>query len=256
MLRNTRSVAFGQIECLKSREIVKYYYYMNYSYICVIIKHMSKLTRQISKLDNKVVRPSMLDYVNPSAELKRLELSGAVLRLAHGYYSIVPENWREPNTKWIPTLEAAALGVAITDYGMKSVALIGPSSVRVQNRYPRPFGVAVVAIPKQRPPLKTKVGTVYFVKRDVAKLDLVSIKTGLCSGYATSLEETFIDLLRTHPDWQIGDSARQEMIHTLYGIVDMDKVIGLAKKHRGINALLNVTQYSSNYFGALEPIAV
>ena len=217
---------------------------------------MNKVTRQISRFDNKVVRPSMLDYVNPSAELKRLELSGAVSRLAHGHYAIVPENWREPKTKWIPTLEATALGISIADYGRKEVALIGPSSVRIQNIYPRPFGVAVVAIPKQRPPLKTKVGTIYFVKRDVSKFDLVSVRTELCTGYATSLEETFIDLLRTQPDWQVGEAARKEMVHNLYGLVDMGKVVELAKQHRGIHALLNVTQYSSNYLGDLEPIAV
>lgn len=210
--------------------------------------NMSKLTHAISRLDNQVVRPQLLDYINPSAELKRLEAQGAVYHIAHGNYALIPEKSRKRNSKWLPTLESAALGIAIAAYGRKNAALIGPSALRALELYPRPLGVAFVAVPTQRPEIETKIGTIHFIKRDVTQLDLVLIKTELCTGYATTFEETLIDLARPKPDWRISSSTRKEMIGTLTNLVkDYDKLVDLAVKHRGMNALLNSVDISKKF---------
>jgi hypothetical protein len=210
--------------------------------------NMSKLTHAISRLDNQVVRPQMLDYVNPSAELKRLEAQGVVYHIAHGNYALIPEKSRKRNSKWLPTLEAAALGISISAYGKKNVALIGPTALRALELYPRPLGIAFVAVPTQRPEIETKIGTIHFIKRDVTQLDLVLIKTELCTGYATTFEETLIDLTRPKPDWKISSSTRKEMIGTLKNLVkDYDKLLDLAVKRRGMNALLNSVDISKKF---------
>lgn len=214
---------------------------------------MSSITRQISRLDNQVVRPQLLDYVNPSAELKRLEARGVVYQISRGNYVLIPERSRKKNNHWMPEIEAAALGLAIAAYGKKNVALIGPSAIRIQKLYPRALGIAYVAVPVQRPAIKTKLGTIRFIKRDVSELDLVPIKTELCSGYATSLEETLIDLLRTKPQWDLGRSTIKEMIESAYDFSDKKKVLSLARKHRGMSALINMKLYSKSIsFNILE----
>lgn len=149
----------------------------------------------IAAADPRVIRPRDLRdvYANPSKELGDLADQGAVLRLAHGYYAVVPEEVRHLGG-WTPTAEGAALGIAQRDYGIDRVALMGMSAARIAGAVPRALGAAVVAVPKQRPPVDTAVGRVTFVKRDVTTLGLRRADTDLAEGWVTDAEQTLLDL--------------------------------------------------------------
>jgi hypothetical protein len=54
----------------------------------------------------------------------------------------------------VPDLKGVALGIGQADYGVDSVALMGVSAARMHGAIPR-LAVAVLAVPKQRPPLRT-----------------------------------------------------------------------------------------------------
>jgi hypothetical protein len=144
---------------------------------------------------NKVLRPRDAGdvYAHPRPELARLAEAGALVRLATGYFVLVPQE-RLGDHDWRPEFEAAALGVAQADYGVDRVALMGVSAARYHGAVPRAVGVAVVAAPKQRPRLQTRFGVVQFVKRDVARLDVERLDTQVTSGWVTTVEQTLLDL--------------------------------------------------------------
>ena len=71
---------------------------------------------------------------------------------------------------------------------------MGISAARRHGAVPRAVGVAVVAVPKQRPRLETRFGAVVFVKRDVARLDVERVDTQVTSGWMTTVEQTLLDL--------------------------------------------------------------
>lgn len=114
-------------------------------------------------------------------------------RLAAGYYAVVPQE-RLGDLRWRPELDAAALGLAQTDYGIDAVALMGVSAARYHGAIPRAQAVAIVAIPKQRPALNSRAGRIIFVKRDVARLDVERVNTQLASGWVTTIEQTLLDV--------------------------------------------------------------
>lgn len=68
------------------------------------------------------------------------------------------------------------------------------SAARIAGAVPRALGAAVVAVPKQRPPVDTAAGRVTFVKRDVTTLGLRRADTDLAEGWATDAEQTLLDL--------------------------------------------------------------
>lgn len=144
---------------------------------------------------NRVLRPRDAGavYAHPRPELARLAEAGALVRLATGYFVLVPQE-RLGDRGWRPELEAAALGLAHADYGVDRVALMGASAARCHGAVPRAVGVAVVAVPKQRPRLETRFGAVVFVKRDVARLDVERLDTQVTSGWTTTVEQTLLDL--------------------------------------------------------------
>ena len=144
---------------------------------------------------NRVLRPSDVGeiYAHPRPELARLAAAGALVRLATGYFVLIPQE-RLGDHGWRPELEAAALGLAQADYGVDRVALMGISAARRHGAVPRAVGVAVVAVPKQRPRLETRFGAVVFVKRDVARLDVERVDTQVTSGWMTTVEQTLLDL--------------------------------------------------------------
>jgi hypothetical protein len=94
----------------------------------------------------------------------------------------------------MPSLDAAALGVAQADYGTAYVALMGVSAARHHGAIPRALAVAIVAVPKQRPVIRGPVGEIVFAKRDVGRLDVERIDTQLTSGWVTTVEQTLLDL--------------------------------------------------------------
>ncbi|SDK70882.1 Transcriptional regulator, AbiEi antitoxin, Type IV TA system [Actinopolyspora mzabensis] len=138
-------------------------------------------------------------YVNPRPEFARLARAGALHRLATGYYAVVPDD--QLDRGWIPELEAAALGIAVADVGIDSVALMGLSAARVHGAVPRALGVAVVAATRHRPTLRLadREATVRFVRRRVAALDVQRHTSELGQGWVTTVEQTVLDLV-ARPD--------------------------------------------------------
>jgi len=164
----------------------------------------------------RVVRPRDLRelYANPSSELARLEDQGAVQRLARGYYALLPAQW-VGSLGWRPTIEALALGVSVADYGVDRVALMGPSAARLHGALPRAVALGSVAVPKQRPPLATRWGRIWFHTRDVTRLDLERVDTDLAAGYQTTVEQTILDLARWGDTWDVSTDMIAEAITAL-----------------------------------------
>jgi hypothetical protein len=84
--------------------------------------------------------------------------------------------------------------VAQTDYGHDGAALMGVTAARHHRAVPRALAVAIVAVPKQRPVLRTVAGEVLFVRRNVARLDVEAVETELATGWVTTVEQTILDL--------------------------------------------------------------
>ena len=163
----------------------------------------------LAKRPNRVLRPKDAQevYEHPRAEFARLADRGVLRRLATGYYTLVPQE-RLGDHRWIPSVEAAALGIAQADYGSADVALMGvsaaditaPSRVRWLLRW-WPYRSNV-------PPLETDVGRIVFVKRDASRLDLERVDMQLTSGWVTTMEQTLLDL-SARPT--LGDVERRDI---------------------------------------------
>lgn len=179
----------------------------------------------------RVLRPRDLKglYVNPSSELARLEEQGAAQRFARGYYVLIPAG-SVGNSEWRPTIEALALGVAVADYGVGEVALMGPSAARLHGALPRALALGTVAVPKQRPALTTLWGRIGFHMRDVARLDLERVDTVLAAGYQTTIEQTILDLARWADAWAISTEMISEAIAALAGRANWSLIRDLAVK--------------------------
>jgi len=160
-----------------------------------------------------VVRPRDLTgkWANPTRELARLGRSGLVRRIGHGYWLVPPAD-RATDPAWRPDLEALALAVAVADYGAERVALMGVSAARHHGAIPRAVATAVVAVPRQRPVLRTPHGPVVFSERDVDRLDLEPAGTALATGMATTVEQTVLDLA-DRPE--LGGVATREVAEAL-----------------------------------------
>ncbi len=194
----------------------------------------------LARRANHVLRPrDVVDvYAHPRAELARLTENGVTRRLATGYYVMAPLN-RLGDKVWRPELEAAALGIAIADYGTDAVALTGVSAARHHGAVPRAVGAATVAVPKQRPTLRTEIGEIGFAKRDVARLDVERVETELVTGWVTTVEQTLLDIA-AHPDrWQhLGDLA--ETMVALGRRADLALVAKLAEQQHQPAALRRI----------------
>ena len=112
----------------------------------------------IATLNKGVLRPRDAKeiYTQPALQFQRLEKTGTLLKLAHGYYLLVPEAMR--GKAWRPEMEALALALGQADYGKNAVALMHISAARIHGAIPRALALAVLAVPKQRPALETKIG--------------------------------------------------------------------------------------------------
>ncbi|MDP9240472.1 MAG: type IV toxin-antitoxin system AbiEi family antitoxin [Actinomycetota bacterium] len=141
-------------------------------------------------------RDAEVVYAHPRAQLARLERLGALHRTARGYYVVVPQEY--VGAAWLPTLEAAAAGIAAADFGPRNAPLMGISAARLHGAIPRALGTAVVAAPAQRNgiALLDRPGTVQFVKRDTARLDVEAMTTDLGQALVTTPEQTVLDLAR------------------------------------------------------------
>jgi len=184
----------------------------------------------IASLKKGVLRPrdAKAIYTQPALQFKRLEKTGVLLKLAHGYYLHVPEAMR--GKAWRPEMEALALAVGQADYGKDEVALMHISAARIHGALPRAIALAVLAVPKQRPILETKFGRIIFVKREVSELQRVRIDTELGSGWATNLEQTTLDLAKRENLIVDFEEVAQEAAVTLFLRVGREKLSAFATK--------------------------
>jgi hypothetical protein len=158
-------------------------------------------------------------------------------RLAPGYYAIVPLD--QIGRSWIPELEAAAIGIAAADHGVDGVALMGLSAARVHGAVPRALGVAVVATTAHRRKtlnLSDRSAEITFVRHQVSALDLQRTSTELGSCWATSIEQTVLDLAARPAIGHMPDQAT-EAIRALLPRSDHDVLMKLAIAQRRKAAL-------------------
>jgi predicted transcriptional regulator of viral defense system len=169
---------------------------------------------------------------NPAKELARLSHAGVVVAPVHGYYMVVPAE-RVGDQSWRPTIEGFALALAQRVTDVDRAALMGPSAARLHGALPRAIGVAVAAIGRRRRSLRTAWGEVVFVMRDMAALDLQRVDTDLTSGWATSLEQTILDVADRPRLGGLDPAAASEILTALAARADWRLVADLAdRQHR------------------------
>jgi len=198
---------------------------------------------KLASLRRGVLRPrDAADiYTQPALQFRMLEADGVLLKIAHGYYALVPEASRGSN--WRPEIESLALGIGQADYGVNRAILMHLSAARLQGAIPRATAVAVIAIPKRRPPLETSCGRIVFVKRDIARLKRIKVKTEMEEGWATSKEQTALDLAG-RPDLVEGMSyVAQEAARSLFFLCDKNKLDSIARDQRLRSALNRLLQW-------------
>lgn len=193
----------------------------------------SILPRLMASTDSRVIRTQDLSafYSNPAKEAARLTRQGVLLRLATGYFVIVPEERR--GGIWRPAIEDVALALGVADYGESRAALVGPSAARVLGALPRALSVGVLAVPVHRSPLTTTVGKVVFTFRNIERLDLQKLTTDLAAGYTATAEQTVLDLAARPTLGGISDELAAEARMALLARCDLDLVTHLAHiQHR------------------------
>ncbi len=174
---------------------------------------------------------AVVAYAHPGPQLRRLEERGALHRLAHGYYTVVPQE--HVGTGWLPTLEAAAAGIAGARFRPQRAPLMGVSAARAHGALPRALSTAIVAAPAQHDPimLLDRQATVRFVKRDTAALDVESISTELGRALVTSIEQTVLDLARK-PPIGVAEDQIPEALRALLPRCDREILAELAARQR------------------------
>ena len=170
-------------------------------------------------------------YAYPGPELARLADRGLLQRVANGYYIVVPQYM--VGREWVPSLEAAAAGIASAIYGPTHAVLMGISAARVLGAIPRALATAVVAVPRQHRPICIRDGwsVVRFVKRDTDRLDAERIETPLGAALVTTPEQTLLDLAHRP---QLGDAGNEvpAAITMLYQRSDHQRLKTLAADQR------------------------
>lgn len=193
----------------------------------------TRLPVELARVPYGVIRP--LDaaqvYAHPRPQVARLAERGLLHQLAPGYYAIVPPAM--VGTDFRPTLEAAAYGVAAAAYGADSVLLMGLSAARMHGGLPRALSVAVVAVPVQRRVLRLadRRAEVVFVRRDVARLDGLRMRTDLGSAVVTGVEQTVLDLAHRPNLGGVPTEARDAAVELL-NRCDLDLMGELAAEQR------------------------
>lgn len=170
-------------------------------------------------------------YAHPRPEFARLTRSGVLHRLATGYYAVVPDD--QIDRRWLPELESAAVGIAASDEGIDSVALMGLSAARVHGAVPRAVGVAVVAASRHRATvrLSDRDAEVIFVRRRVERIDVERHAFELGQGFVTTVEQTVVDLAARPNLGGLPDEAHAAM-HALLARADHEILRDLAAAQR------------------------
>jgi predicted transcriptional regulator of viral defense system len=185
--------------------------------------------RELAAFPLRTLRPQDAQdvYAQPRGEMRRLERRGALHRLAHGYYVVVPQD--QTGTGWIPALEAAAAGIATADFGPANAILMGVSAARLHGAIPRAIGTAIIAVPTQRNAitLADRAATVRFVKRDTGRLDAERMNTELGPTLVTTPEQTVLDLAR-RPDLGNAEDEVRDAVRILIARADAELLDELA----------------------------
>ncbi len=199
----------------------------------------SGLPPRLARRPFGVLRPAnAVDvYANPAKDLARLADRGLLHKVATGYYAVVPPH--STDRAWLPTLEAAAYGIAAADYGPEGAVLMGLSAARLHGAVPRALEVAVVAVPKNRPNLvlADRDATVRFVRRDTDRLDAERLNTDLGAALVTTVEQTLLDLAH-RPG--LGDvlAEAQAAMRALWPRAEVDRLTEIADEQRLRSALV------------------
>jgi predicted transcriptional regulator of viral defense system len=201
--------------------------------------------RELAAMPLRTLRPQDAAglYTQPRGEMRRLERRGAVHRLAHGYYVVVPQEYA--GTGWMPTLEAAAAGIATADFGPANAILMGVSAARLHGAIPRAISAAVVAVPAQRAAVKLadRAATVRFVKRDTTRLDAERMSTELGPTLVTTPEQTVLDLAR-RPDLGDAEDQVRDALRILIARTDDNLLEELAIAQRARASLRRARQWT------------
>jgi hypothetical protein len=178
-------------------------------------------------------------YAYPGPELARLAERGLLQRVATGYYIVVPQDL--VGHRWVPSLEAAAAGIAAAIYGPERAVVMGISAARLLGAIPRALATAVVAVPRQHRPIQLtdRQAVVGFVKRDTSKLDAERIGTPLGPALVTTPEQTVLDLAHRP---QLGDAEDDvpAAIVALCRTCDPQRLEALATEQRRTASLRRV----------------
>jgi predicted transcriptional regulator of viral defense system len=197
------------------------------------VRRARGLPAALARVSFGVLRPldAAAVYAHPRPEFRRLADGGVLHRLATGYYAVVPSAAHD--RPWMPSLEAAAFGIAAADYGPGAVALMGLSAARLHGGVPRALGVAVVAVPKQRPPVRLldREAMVAFVRRSVDRLEVEVARSDLGRVMVTTIEQTVLDLAHRPALGGVPDEARAA-VAALWPRVDVAELRRLAGEQR------------------------
>jgi hypothetical protein len=138
----------------------------------------------------------------------------------------------------MPTLEAAAAGIAAARFHPARAPLMGVSAARVHGALPRALAVAIVAAPTQHDPitLLDRPASVRFVKRDTARVDVETVTTELGRALVTSIEQTVLDLAR-RPALGVAEDQIPEALRALLPRCEPEVLDELARRQRLRSAL-------------------
>jgi predicted transcriptional regulator of viral defense system len=199
----------------------------------------------------KTIRPrdAAEVYAHPRTQLVRLADRGLLHRVAEGYYVVVPQEMM--GRKWIPSLEAAAAGIATAIHNHDDIVVMGLSAARLHGVIPRALATAVVAVPRQHRPiaLTDRQAIVQFVKRDTDALDAELFGTELGPALVTTPEQTVLDLAHRPT---LGDSAADvpAAVAALYARSEPQRLQALATEQRRLASLRRAEEWAGADHGS------
>jgi predicted transcriptional regulator of viral defense system len=204
----------------------------------VAVKHSTPIPAALAQAPMKTIRPrdAATVYAHPRTQLVRLAEQGLLHRLADGYYVVVPQDM--VGRRWIPSLEAAAAGIATTICDHDDIVVMGLSAARLHAVIPRALATAIVAVPRQHRPvaLTDRPAVVRFVKRDTKSLDAEQIRTELGPALVTTPEQTVLDLAH-RPTLGDNEADIPAAVAALYARSDKQRLQGLATEQRRLASL-------------------
>ncbi|SDP10560.1 Transcriptional regulator, AbiEi antitoxin, Type IV TA system [Klenkia soli] len=200
---------------------------------------MTSVPTAITQAPFRTIRPQDLAtvYTQPNVQLTRLTRGGRVRKAAPGLYYALPD---DRDTTWLPTLEAVAAGAATALYGDQVPVLMHLTAARLHGALPRAVGLAVVAVPTRRRPLRLldrPDAVLTFVTRDVDGLDAVLMPTDLGRVLVTTPEQTVLDLARRPQLGDLPDEVREAVRALLPRCAPdrLDQLAGAQRMARTLN---------------------